>query len=345
MDLFERLEKYGKGVKQLTPDRYRARPINFTFNAEGVKKFNEIYMMLKESDLGEMERTPNGGISKDFWNNNTWDYIESRAAIEITVYYLSYLFVFRLGRPQLEDYISGWRAFQIFSNKCSEFGIDIYSYQIENGLEVKEDIPNPLIFMKFKDKTFKKVNHIDFHSSYPAGLVNTHPEFRPVVEYFYEKRKEDPVNKGVLNCTIGFMQSVKCCKARWAHLSKDAITDNLKRIQNLAAKLALSGHLILGYNTDGIWYQGELYHGEGEGDKLGEWSNDHINCQFRAKSDGAYEFIENGKYTPVLRGFCNYDTIKSRDNWEWGDIYKADCKILNYTFNPERGVELDEEDI
>ena len=344
MDLQKALDQLGKGVKQIKPDRYRARPINLTFNPEGIELFNKVYMLLYRSHLATMKRTSKGVICTDFKNNNTWDCIQSKAAIEITVYYLKYLYVWRIGRPMLEDHISGWKAFRLFSDKCKEYGIDLEQYKIPNGKEIKETIEKPLIFFKNYDKVYKRVNHIDFHNSYPAGLVRTHPEFKEVVQYFYERRKEDPTNKMVLNATIGYMQSLQCCDAAWSYLSRDAIKDNNDRIRELATRIALSGRYILGYNTDGIWYQGDPYKGEGEGKELGEWENDHINCQLRAKSNGAYEYIEDGKYTPVLRGFTNYDNIKPREQWVWGDIYRTDCEILTYTFEIGKGVIVNEEE-
>ena len=106
-------------------------------------------------------------------------------------------------------------------------------------------------------------------------------------------------------------------------------------------RLITSGRTILGFNTDGIWYQGDIYHGEGEGDKLGEWSNDHINCLFRSKSNGAYEFIENGQYNAVVRGNTSFDAIEpDRSKWTWGDIYKSN--VLTYTFDEKIGVVYEE---
>lgn len=337
------LSRFGKGVEQAKPDRYKARPINMTFNEEGIETFNKVYQFLLSSSLEKMQRTAKGVICTDFKNNNTWDCIQSRAAIEITVYYHKKLYVWRIGRPILEDYIPGWKAFRLFKDKCKEYNIDLDDYRITNGAEVKEEIESPLIFFKNYDKTYKRVNHIDFHNSYPAGLMKTHPEFEPVVRFFYEKRKEDPVNKMVLNATIGYMQSLQCCDACWSHLSRDAIKDNNDRVRELATRIALSGRYILGYNTDGIWYQGDPFHGEGEGSDIGEWNNDHINCQLRAKSNGAYEYIENGKYTPVLRGFCSYDNIKPREEWEWGDIYRTESNILTYNFDEKVGVIVNEQ--
>lgn len=125
--------------------------------------------------------------------------------------------------------------------------------------------------------------------------------------------------------------------AEWANLARDAIADNNKRIFDLAFELTISGREVIGYNTDGIWYRGEIYHGNGEGDNLGEWHNDHINCLFRSKSDGAYEFIEDGKYMAVVRGNTSFDAIEpDRNNWHWGDIYKG--TLLTFKFDEEKGV-------
>jgi hypothetical protein len=137
------------------------------------------------------------------------------------------------------------------------------------------------------------------------------------------------------------MQSVAGCKAKWAHLSKDAISDNNKRVLNLVERLEKAGRTVLLLNTDGIWYDGPVYHGEGEGSGLGEWSNDHIHCQFRMAGAGAYEYIEDGVYHPVIRGIPN--TTKTK--WEWGDIYKEKAIPDIFMFTEEEGVKLNGEEI
>ena len=191
------------------------------------------------------------------------------------------------------------------------------------------------------NRTYENVHHIDFHNSYPAGLCNAYPEFLPVIKPIYDERKEpgkEKINKAILNYTIGFMQSMTGCKAKWAHLSKAAIADNNKRIRELADRLRNSGRVILSYNTDGIWYTGEVYHGAGEGKDLGQWENDHINCKFRAKSAGCYEFIENGNYKAVVRGMTTLDKIKDRNTWQWGDIYDESCNPIKYYFKENIGI-------
>ena len=99
----------------------------------------------------------------------------------------------------------------------------------------------------------------------------------------------------------------------------------------LSERLEESGRIPLLYNTDGIWYYGEVYHGEGEGKDLNQWSNDHVNCVFRMRSTCAYEYIENNVYKPVVKGVMPLDKKLPRDKWKWGDIYKGN--ILTFSFS------------
>jgi hypothetical protein len=239
--------------------------------------------------------------------------------------------------------IKGRQAFMTFKKMLkNEYNIDINDYAIENGAEIKKEIEKPLIQMEkniYKDKVLTNVHHIDFHNSYPAGLVNTHPEFGPLVEKLYKLRQENEIYKAILNLTIGYFQSIQCCGAKWAHLTRDAIKNNNDRIRDLANRLRKSGRVIISYNTDGIWYMGDIYHGKGEGENLGEWHNDHVNTKFRARTAGAYEFIEDGKYNVVLRGKCQLDKYKPRDQWTWGDIYHEDAmQVYSYIFDSENGM-------
>ena len=310
----------------------------FNIDEKGAQKFNKIYHYLKEQNLGQLKRTASGGISNKGREGPCWEVRRTRNCIEMTVIMEGYAWRIQF-RTSLPKGLSGHKAFVKFRRILDRNGIDLRDYIINNGKEIKEQIEKPLIGASNKiyyHETFEKVNHIDFHQSYAAGLANTHPEFRPVLEKLYKKREEDEEYKAILNFSIGFMQSIGGCGAKWAHLSRDAIKDNNDRIRSLASKLDKSGRLVIAYNTDGIWYSGKPYHGEGEGEGLGEWHNDRVNCVFRMKSDGAYEFIEGGIYYPVIRGISN----EAKSDWKWGDIYteKADLKL--FTFTPEEGVML-----
>ena len=335
-ELFDFLRQFNKGVKQGSKyNQIQSRPTYYKISIKDEEFFNSIYLRLYNSNLNTIKRTKSGAIAKgpkNMTNNYAWDIKTSNAGSRITVTLKGYIFVFNIGSKKKEDIktspINAWKTFE---KQCFEENIDIYSYADENNVKLKETIPRPMISMRFIDKELDNVHHIDFHSSYPAGLVNTHPEFKPVIEYFYNKRKEDEMYKEVLNKVIGCMQSLKPkWKAQWSQLAKDAIEDNNKRLSKLAFQLEITGRTIIGFNTDGVWYQGDIYHGEGEGDKLGQWRNDHTNCKFRAKSDGAYEFIENGIYTPVIRGESKLESIKPKSEWEWGDIYNGNILLFKF---------------
>lgn len=356
--LLKFLEQY-KNTNSYDMNQYRMKPNELRFNDTDVDIFNKVLNELEKSDLNTITRSKSGAIKlgKDKYNNSyAWDLIVRRTGLRITVIIGCQQWVFKIGAFSKEKDKPGIypnQAFYTFKMKCLDYGIDLDTYKIDNGKEVKEQIESPLIqmaqYMTQYDTPLYNVHHIDFHSSYPAGLANTHPEFKPVLEEIYEQRNDpklSDVNKAILVCSIGWMQSYKPSANRfayWAHLSKDAIADNNKRIIELSIRLKSTGHKILGYNTDGIWYQGDLYHSYGEGDKLGEWHNDHVNCIFRSKSDGSYEFIEDNKYTAVVRGLTTYDMIEpDREKWTWGDIYKG--SKINYKFDHElRRIIKDEE--
>jgi hypothetical protein len=139
-----------------------------------------------------------------------------------------------------------------------------------------------------------------------------------------------------MNMTWGMFQCAGLHGAAWAHISRDGIKDTNDRLKEITKRLVAAGRVPLCYNTDGVWYLGEVYHGEGEGKNMGEWENDHINCKIRFKSRGAYEYIENDVYHPVIRGVSSYERVKPKKDWEWGDIYQG---IINeYSWDEDLGV-------
>lgn len=333
-------------LKHAEPSRktnYLLIPVNvINIDRDGARLFNRIYFYLKKLKLNTLERTPSGGIRAGSRRNGpSWDVIQNRNSVEITALLPegSWRIQFRTVLPKG---LSGKRAFQRFKTILKIRGIDLEKYAVENGEEIKKTIEKPLIGAihdGFYDLVLENVNHIDFHSSYAAGLANTHKEFADVLNELFQKREEKEEYKNILNFSIGFMQSSKGCKARYASLSRDAIADNNKRVKSLAERLEKKGRMVISFNTDGIWYKGPVYHGPGEGNGLGEWHNDHVNCTFRARSAGSYEYIENGIYFPVVRGASD----ESKKNWSWGDIYGEDAEPEKFIFSEERGVVLNGE--
>ena len=249
------LEAIGGGVKQKDPDQYSTKPLRYDFDECGVEQFNKIYKYLKQADLRPLMRGRSGAILKSNKQNRygAWDVRIYATGATITVRIEGRTYAYCIGHINKDDSkgLRGYEAFHLFKDKCLDAGIDLDEYAIDNGAEVKETIPSPHIsmnqYMTYSDSPLENVHHIDFHNSYPAGLCNTHPEFRKVIEPIYETRKTSPENKAILNYSIGFMQSLQpACKARWSHLSHDAIVDNNNRIEELSDRLEASGRKILG---------------------------------------------------------------------------------------------------
>ena len=305
-------------------------------NSENAKHFNKILNYCQNEIKRKIVRTPSRGISISMKNFEipSYDYTISAAGAELIILLETGYYRIQFRSIEMKDnnsvIISGRKAFLKFQDILKKFKIDLSSYAINNGEEVNKQTEKYMINSNetYTNCTIKHCNHIDFHSSFPAGLINTHPEFKEVLEYIYSKRHDDPIYKKILNYSIGYMHS-KLVGYKYSQLSRDAINDNNKRIRDLAERLEKSGAIILLYNTDGIWYTGEVYHGEGEGKNIGDWENDHIDCTLRYRSRGAYEFMENGTYTPVVRGRTTYDNEVPRSEWKWGDIYKG-ADILYY---------------
>lgn len=345
------LEKY-----QSCPTIWRGwNKINLPLNhlpatPDSIREINNLVAKMRELNYNHLELTDSGGICTVYQRLPAYSLKQSKAGYElIIVNEYSYKIQCKRSLPtnESDETMTGSHAFRIFLKRCKNHGISIMNYAVdkETGKKINEMIPKPLISLANQyipigiDNVYSDCHHIDFHSSYPAGLVNTHPEFAPVVNELYYQRKRNKNFKHVLNFAIGFMHSYHAAW-RYAQLAYDAISDNNARILKLSADLKRAGRIPILYNTDGIWYTGKLYDGPGEGNKLGEWHHDYVNCRLRIKSPGAYEFhgidTSNNQYVyhPVVRGTTTLDAVKPRDKWVWGDIFNYG-EILVYSLDEE----------
>lgn len=323
----------------------------FDINEEGAREWNEVYEFHKSLNYAsEIVRTESGGIclDKKYYKPPSWDVKEHQSCLELTSLMINGARRFQFRQETTTDItaMGGRKAISLFSRHLKRIsGINLKEYKITNGMRVRQEVPKYLIKVNnqfihessfIEDaRTFYNVHHADFHQSFPAGLANTHPEFRATIEYFYTRRKKHPEYKGALNSLIGIMWSPSFQRACYANLARDAISDNNCRVLNLTKRLEETGRIPLLWNTDGIWYMGDIYHGPGEGSGIGEWENDHINCKFRVKSRGAYEFIENGEYHSVVRGIRK----EEQAGWQWGDIFNPHTRKQKFfEFNKEKGI-------
>lgn len=310
---------------------------------EGMDEFNEIYFELKELELNKIIRTKSGGISTARKNfvPPMWDVRSLSSCIEMTILLAegAWRIQFRVYEKEDKKKVWGRTAFIEFCKVCKKFDIELDDYAIDDGLEVKKSIESPMIDLEARPhKVYYGVHHLDLNSSHIAGMVKYHPYLAEPFTWIYEKRKENPIYKDILTHTWGFLQS-SMCQARWAHISKDGIRYTNEKLRELTQKLEESGRTVLAHNTDGIWYAGEVYHDADEGKNIGQWKNDYVNCMWRAKSKGAYEFItEDGEYKPVIRGRTRLDKIKPREEWSWGDIYQEEATVLVFYWDEEKGI-------
>lgn len=332
--------RYKHAEITLKPNSLLIPVTQFNISDAGAKSFNAVFEIAKGFEK-RIIRTPSGGISFASVRQGAcsdWRRLSHCVEVTIICHLGMWRFQFRSKTATKGgSRIAGRTAFGRLRKMLREDGVEIEDFAIKNGPDVKREIPKPMIAFvrpEYEAMTFKKAHHIDFHSSYPAGLINKHPEFKKTITRVYEKRHTDETNKAILNYSIGFMQSVLLCGARWAHLSRDAIADNNERLRAMARTLLKAGRTPILFNTDGVWYSGEIYHGPGEGDGIGEWRNDHTNCMFRAASPGSYEYIEDGKYHPVIRGVPD----KLKKHWRWGAILTEEARPIKYVFTEEKGI-------
>lgn len=348
--------KLGK-YREYTPKiNFLRLPVNiYGFDKYGVSEFNSIvkYFEGRYKKWHDIARTPSGGISSKYRSQKlpAWDFVVKKAFIEMTVLTSDICARYQVSIHEKDiektgNKIGGSQAYRIFVGVCKKHNIDITKLAIENGSEVKDKIESPMIKCMNKRllyREFNNVHHIDLNSSYMSGIAKAYPVLEPAISEIYTKRKEPGLNaeyKAVLNCSYGYFQSEYCRvgghKFALSNLSLAARQFNDAYINSLIRKLDDGTRVVLMINTDGIWYMGHEYHDENEGTGLGQWKHDHMYCKFRMKSDGAYEFIENEKYTPVVRGSTRLDEILDRKDWKWGDIFKYDAAQINkYYFDRE----------
>lgn len=311
----------------------------------------EILPVLKgDVRFNEIERTRSGGISISNQAPHkrvlAYDVIQTRTRIELTVLLGDYSFRVALTHTSKDDLsdekvdVSGKQGLNYLENRLKENGIALRDYKLDKdtGYKTKQTIDKPRIALEdiHLDMTYENVHHMDISSAYPAGVVKEFPEFLPTIQDIFDKRKTEPQNKLLLDVAIGRMQS-KFEGYAYAHISKAGIDWCANEVDEMVKYLKKQGRKVLLTNTDGVWYQGEPLEMPSAG-QLGMWRNDKLNCKrFRAKSKGAYEYIDSdNNYKPVIRGRTLLDTAKPRSEWRWGDIYhKTAEEIITYTFNKD----------
>lgn len=348
-------DKYLSAPPTMKPNKKDIPVNNFTTEPESMQEWNEIYQycyqLEQEGKLKQFVITPSTGISVKRGNicGAMWTLQKNRSNTMMMIILRhpenARYYKFKFGYSEDPSQTgAGYHAYQTYVQELKKDGVNIKDLALpgtkEENLEVKNTIPKAMIKCMVTPRvTLYNCHHIDLNSAFQAGMSEAFPVLRPTVERIYALRNIDAahkkVYKDILNMTQGFFQS-EMVSYRYSHISKAGYEWTNKRILELTEKLEFSGRRIVGYNTDGIWYQGDVYHDSDEGSNLGQWKNDHINCKLRYKSHGCYEFWnEKEGYKPVFRGKMSYELEKPREQWTWGDIFKSE--EIKYTFTTGYG--------
>lgn len=335
-------------------------PVNIIDN---VDELNEIYYLCQQTeDMKYIKTTKSGAIPQKALTRFHQTYMVNvcKTGFELICLFFEGGFRFIMGfmKKAKDNTINGSTAVREIYKVADKLGLSDelrkYIVSSEDGLKEKDKIESPIIETVkpvYNGREFSNVHHIDANSSYASRICEYDNKLKPIYQYMYDRRKEDDgYYKHVLTNSIGAFQSKYCVDynkdATQRHrttpyalskLARVAINRNNDFIRDMMMKLIRSGRKPLLINTDGIWYQGDIYHDINEGKGLGQWKNDHKNCELYIKSSGAYQYKENGVIHSVVRGETRLDSIKpDRTTWLWKEIEHFDERIT-YEFDEERG--------
>lgn len=326
---------------------------NLTF--ENLEEFNNIYFYARDH-FQLVKATQSQGISNNISERFLEKYIINKGnqRFELIIICAEGCYRFILQNKKHKDNeISGQDACRVLYSFADKYNIDLSKYAVKDGFDIKKEIERPHIEVLQNlvlGIPLKNVYHMDFKSSYASRICEAYPELRLMYIDIYNQRKDNNgFYKHVLTNSIGCWQSAYCVDYKtkyktepyqFANLSKIAINGTRAKIEKMIKKLENSNRVPLLTNTDGIWYYSERgpYHDEDEGNELGNWENDHIDCEFLMTGPGAYQYVEDGVCHTVVRGLCDLDAIEpDRDKWQFGDIKKIGS-LWTYTFDEKKGV-------
>ena len=363
----EYIHKIGRDL-----NRYNLTSIIVSMTPEVQKTANELYNWLREN-CDKSSFTRSHGLKKTDWFKPRYWIDNGSSSVQIIYsFHHAVSVIFSAGTIKSNNDISGRDSFNRFCAILKAHKIDINDYACsskEEAIEIKKSIEKPYIGIASKfmldpvgnKRPFQHAYHLDINSAFMSGVACNYQVLEKPIRFIYNKRKEDPICKQILNLACGFCQSKHTrgmlqlnkehrFQYALAKISRAALFYTNRYIERKTRALEAAGYIVLAFNTDGIWYwdvkQLGAYHDEEEGISLFQWKTDHADCTIRFKSDGAYEFIEDGKYYPVIRGRTKLDEIKPREEWEWGDIYLEQAGVQRYGFNELEGFYYnDKEDI
>lgn len=338
------LEKFKYANTTMKPNLLKipCNEVNLEGYNEVVRYLNNLYDN-KEINRGFIWTRKNYLSYKDTktlsHNLNCYEVVSTNAMHEVVVCYDGKMSRIQYwhGKPEeVKASISGHKSFVKLKYELKKDNVNIEDFYINNGKEVKDTIEAPLIGCKnraFIGLTFDNCHHIDLNWAYPSVMCDYHPEWSKTINRLYEKRKNSATIKAIGTHSYGYFQSSRF-GYKLADVSKACIEKTKDILLNITEFIEERGRTVICYNTDGLWYTGDILDDDDDtfnSKELGGIKHDYVNGILRCVGDkGAnYEFygtdVKSGevKLKVAFRGKCNLDDYKSRDEWEWGDILKA----------------------
>ena len=201
----------------------------------------------------------------------------------------------------------------------------------------------------FRDKEIKDVYSFDRNRAFGYGIASQIESLKPAIEYIEERLKkltDDSVErnfwKSIINMAVGYC-GIKDIngnyKSNLGILDYIARTENIKFTDNLEKMAKDSQIIAINYATDCVrvigpedrinLFKSKISDAYGIGNNLGGVKVEKYQ-KFRAKLDGAYEYIrEDGTYK------CAYRGKKKEEGMSWGWLYKEGIARYRYKFNDD----------
>lgn len=348
LDLLNYLQQYRKSDFSLDrkPDVKKMRTQNCCLTIHSAVEFEAIKEALQKYFPNRIEFTKSNSIkmARNYTIMQGWG-IRYTAKKHPELIILSFVGQWRIqyrGAHSPKEY--GKQSWRELNNECKKAGISLKEIAVDGTFEElkhkkKQEVPKPRIEVldgAFSDIELPNVHHVDIHSAHPYYIAKKFPQLEPVINKWYNLRHDEVIGEKMKQRLVnisGYSQS-EHCGFKYYKMAQAAIEGTNSRIEEIIAELKQHGRLPLLVNTDGVWYQGEVYHFQDEGPNLGQLHTDHTNCTLRIKSAGAYEYIEDGKYNVAMRGKYSFELVKPREQWQWGDIYQAG-HLFDWTFNDQ----------
>lgn len=311
-------------------------PIIITEYTEFNKLLRFMYNHCKRAKL-----TINGHLDKTVMGNKYCKVSKTKSNCAYLMVYNGKIYHFKFWPGYSPDAVSGvtgteaWRVFRKYAEQDGNWLEKYLTNDMDEIMAIKSQIDKPLICLNegveagidaiYSSIPGYSIVHIDLNSAYPAGIAALIPEAKPTILRLYIAKKDgDPKAKAYLNLATGTSQSpnIRCAVAPFLALC--AIHWTKVKLLELCVFIEKELHnRVLLFNTDGLWaiiannkIETLKQHFE-FGEELGQWKIDHVVEKIRFKSNGSYEYVENGVYHPVCRGIRK----EISNTFKWGDIF------------------------